>query len=136
MVIHNVSLLHYNHEPDQRVKDASNGCFLQICALNRFDNRRQLETLIDETSDDTEMILGAATSTSLSQLHSLAGPVSAQYEFFYFDRPFYLNSWSQPHSSPVVDNVIGSDGAAKVESVENLWIERTILVQVHKCHVF
>lgn len=120
MAIHNVSLLHHNQEPESRLKESQNGCYLQICALNRIE-RPQLAALIDETSDDTESHIDDVSS--LSRLTSLVNS-SSTYHFFYFDRPFYLaNAQQQQSASSITDT-------ESKESVENLWIERTILVQV------
>lgn len=113
---HNVSLLHHNHEPESRIKESSAACYLQICALNRIEPSPLL-SLVDETCDDTEAHIGSSNAM-ITRLVSLitaslsSTPSSPFYQFFYFDRPFYMNADESK------------------ESVENLWIERTILVQV------
>lgn len=101
-----MSLLHHNHDPETRLKESHTGCYLQICALNRIDKNKLLE-LIEETSDDVDTSNFAQALVQLVQKSS---------HFYYFDRPFYLNP---PSSLIDVDK----------ESVENLWIERTVLVQ-------
>ena len=111
---HNVSLLHHNHEPESRLKESPAACYLQICALNRIEPA-QLLTLVDETSDDTEAHVGIGPA-GLTRLIALASTPSSSSHFFYYDRPFYMAT-----ATPAIDE--------NKESVDNLWIERTILVQ-------
>lgn len=120
-----VTLLHHNQEPEQRVRDSVSSCFVQICALNRIDKGKLVE-LVDEMNDDDEDNNGtydeeqARVRTRLSKneftrIKTCLDTNSAG-NFYYFDRPFYSSSSA------------ADDELKEHESVENLWIERNVLV--------
>lgn len=122
-----VALLHHNQDPDQDVKLSQDKCFIQICAVNKVD-RLKLIDLVDEMSDQDE---DPVMCKSLTEMRSRLSRFDPNSSFYYFDRPFYRHRSSQ---SSLISSVIDDENteeferAKESESVENLWIERSVLI--------
>lgn len=99
--IHKVSLLHHNQMPDASLKQNTDASCLQICAVNRLEAQKLLD-LVDEMVESKES----------DEIKSQLSKADANALFYYFDRPFYMST----------------SRANEAESVENLWIERSLLV--------
>lgn len=114
--INNVALLHHNQEPDAKVKESKETCFIQICAVNKIEKAKLLE-LIEEMSEQDEKIVNILQN------------FEANSSFYYFDRPFYAKN-SENKSLSVIDEetVEEFERVKEQESVENLWIERSVLI--------
>ncbi|RNA21801.1 dedicator of cytokinesis 3 isoform X1 [Brachionus plicatilis] len=117
--LNNVVLLSHNHEPDPVIKDSSDKCFVQICAVNKLDRDKFIE-LIDENLMDQKNDFLAQIRKSLMD-HGL------DQAFYYFDRPYYLKSVDSLVGS-VIDDLDDFERVKENESVENLWIERSVLI--------
>jgi hypothetical protein len=87
--------------PDVSLKQSTHTSCLQICAVNRLEARKLLD-LVDEMVESAE---SEGIKSRLSNADENAF-------FYYFDRPFYMPSGR----------------LAAGESVENLWIERSLLL--------
>lgn len=101
-IVNKVVLLHHNQMPDSAIKQNANTCYLQICAVNKLEGYRLVD-LIDEMIETKET---CDIKTRLEQHDK-------NMLFYYFDRPFYM-----ANSRSKMDH----------ESVENLWIERSLLI--------
>lgn len=99
--IHKVSLLHHNQMPDVSLKQNTDTSCLQICAVNRLAAHRLLD-LVDEMIESKEC----------DEIKLRLSRADRNALFYYFDRPFYMST----------------SRANEAESVENLWIERSLLV--------
>lgn len=99
--IHKVSLLHHNQMPDVSLKKNTYASCLQICAVNRLEAHKLLD-LVDEMVESKES----------DEIKMRLSKADRNALFYYFDRPFYMST----------------SRANEAESVENLWIERSLLV--------
>jgi hypothetical protein len=125
----NVELLHHNQEPDQFTKNNPDKCYIQVCALNRLEKSKLIE-LIDEMDNERDLV---------EWKNRLNKSYEKSKSFYYFDRPFYMRS-SLSHSSETSSNRSSSlndefscssldeETNCSNESVENLWLERSVLI--------
>ena len=105
--INQIFLLHHNQLPDANVQMNMNECYLQVCAVNKLECFKLLD-LVDEMIESKETI---EIKTQLARYDSNA-------YCFYYDRPFYM--------LPIDVANRGNDELN--ESVENLWLERSLLI--------
>lgn len=105
-LIHKVSLLHHNQLPDESIKQNCETCYLQICAVNKLESQKLVD-LIDEMIE---------TKESLEIRDRLVRQEKSTY-LYYFDRPFYK-----------LNRIFENSTKKDLESVENLWIERSLLL--------
>lgn len=92
--------------PDEPLKENTDMCYLQICAVNRLENHRLLD-LLDEMVETKETY----------EIRVRLAKQDKNTFFYYFDRPFYM-----PNRS------VDQEYKSSQESVENLWIERSLLI--------
>ena len=104
-VINDTVLLHHNQEPDVNLKQNSSKCYLQVCAVNRLEKSKLIE-LIDEMNDGKETL----------ELREYVNKYDELAYFYYFDRPFYSRKLNDDECDEFS------------EGVENLWLERNILI--------
>ncbi len=120
---------------------------MKICAVNRIDKAKLLDLvdeMLDLNEDETEIYknhfdLKQMREFKSKQLSATSREQTSVGYFYYFDRPFYLRSnaeTSRPSSKtyPIEEDVLLIDEEydqvikEQQESVENLWIERNVLV--------
>lgn len=118
-LIHNVCLLHHNQEPEASVKENLDKCFVQICAVNKLE-KSKLAELVDEIDDEKEC----------AEVKSKLSKYDKNVYFYYFDRPFYKNNESSKEAKhlSMMDDVEEYERAKEHESVDNLWLERSVLI--------
>lgn len=146
-IVNKVTLLHHNQEPDESVKENTDKCYVQICAVNRLD-KSKLCDLVDEMLElSEESDIYKKNYTDLKRIRELKSKLASEetpVHFYYFDRPFYSTGQNSRPSSKTFnpddpDDVCSLGGHAddwmllkeqqqQCESVENLWIERNVLM--------
>lgn len=92
--------------PDEPLKENTEVCYLQICAVNRLENHRLVD-LLDEMVDSKETY----------DIRLRLAKQDKNAFFYYFDRPFYMTNRN-----------VDQEYKTSHESVENLWIERSLLI--------
>ena len=127
--INNVELLHHNQEPDKFTKNNPDKCFIQVCAINKIEKSKLIE-LIDEMDNERDLV---------EWKNRLNKSYEKSISFYYFDRPFYMRSvithsseTSSNRSSSLNDELscssLDDETNCSNESIENLWLERSVLI--------
>ncbi len=93
-------LLRHNQVPSMDVKNSKDTCHIQVCAVKRIENYKLVE-LIDELPE---------TKETINMMNWLAKHDKNE-KFYYFDRPVNVKQ-----------------DVVCVDSVENLWVERSLLL--------
>ena len=117
--LNHVVLLNHNHEPDAAIKESCDKCFVQICAVNKLDRDKFIELIDENLMDQKNEILVKIKKSLMDDGRSKS--------FYYFDRPYYVKSVDNLAGS-VIDEIEDFEQVKESESVENLWIERSVLV--------
>ncbi len=98
--MYKTELLRHNQTPGTEVRASQDTCHIQVCAVRRIENYKLVE-LIDELPE---------TKETVNMMNWLARHDRNE-KFYYYDRPVNVKQ-----------ELVG------VDSVENLWVERSLLL--------
>ncbi|CAF0772075.1 unnamed protein product [Brachionus calyciflorus] len=113
VTVNNTFLLLHNHEPDNLVKESIDKCFIQVCAVNKLEKIKFFDLIEENFLDQETENFNYLKNESLND------------NLYYFDRPFYSKNLE---SCSIIEDYEDFERVKENESVENLWIERSVLI--------